>query len=435
MHGSYLYGGASMPPHTAGFDDVYALSIPSFDWVKLHPPDGNRTGQYPHHSLTCNVVDNAQMIVLGGTFPTLDICDVPTQYGLHNIDMGQQNQEKALWKIFVTNLTKYAVPDPIINAIGGSAGGGATKTAPVDGFHNPDLRILMTRKASIATRTPTRAIPTETGTPEDGDSLSNGAIAGIAVGSAIALLAILFAVVIFIRRRRRKNRTTLTQQKLPTSQPEWSSATYTTTANTPSSPCSPRSPFPDNGPYPYRPSRPVELPVAVDTPPTAGPTLVNPDMTSPAAVSSPGSAEIRTGTGTGSGESQLPRTKVDADGRVWVQVTSHIVEPASPPLSTTVTKHGYSPGTGSSAGTGGSPGGMLGVHGVGIGLGQYSYAGMEEAQQQQQQHQHASEPQELPINEPTGGASGRRGREGPLGDSAGWDAAHGRPRHLTYYNP
>lgn len=26
----YLYGGASMPPFTVGFDDVYILSIPSF---------------------------------------------------------------------------------------------------------------------------------------------------------------------------------------------------------------------------------------------------------------------------------------------------------------------------------------------------------------------------------------------------------------------
>jgi hypothetical protein len=36
------------------------------------------------------------------------------------------------------------------------------------------------------------------------------------------------------------------------------------------------------------------------------------------------------------------------------------------------------------------------------------------------------EPQELSC-EPRG--------EGRLGEESGWDAAHGRPRHLTFYHP
>ncbi|KAJ4304371.1 hypothetical protein N0V88_001984 [Collariella sp. IMI 366227] len=138
----YLYGGASMPPDTAGFDDIYVLSIPSFQWIKMYPTDGNLTGAYPHHSLSCNVVDNSQLIIIGGTFPTTEDCDSPEQFGLHNADMGQQNQEKALWQIYTPNLTKYAVPDAIISAIGGSPSGGATKTAPASGFSNPDLRLI-----------------------------------------------------------------------------------------------------------------------------------------------------------------------------------------------------------------------------------------------------------------------------------------------------
>jgi len=31
----YIYGGAGMPPNTAGFDDVYILTIPSFKWQVL----------------------------------------------------------------------------------------------------------------------------------------------------------------------------------------------------------------------------------------------------------------------------------------------------------------------------------------------------------------------------------------------------------------
>jgi hypothetical protein len=29
---SYIYGGAGIAPDTAGFDDVYILSIPAFQW-------------------------------------------------------------------------------------------------------------------------------------------------------------------------------------------------------------------------------------------------------------------------------------------------------------------------------------------------------------------------------------------------------------------
>ncbi|AEO69243.1 uncharacterized protein THITE_44329, partial [Thermothielavioides terrestris NRRL 8126] len=205
----YLYGGAGISADIPGFDDVYALTIPSFQWVKMYPTDGNLTGEYPHHSLTCNIVDKAQMVIIGGTFPTSDMCDVPEQYGFHNADLGEQNREKALWQIYVTNLTEYAVPDPIVSAIGGSAGGGATKTAPPAGFASPDLRVLMTRKASIPTRTATRSITTATGSPGQGQEnnnnnkpLSTGAIAGIAVGSAAAALALGIALFFIIRRLR-----------------------------------------------------------------------------------------------------------------------------------------------------------------------------------------------------------------------------------------
>ncbi|KAH6849743.1 hypothetical protein B0I37DRAFT_95767 [Chaetomium sp. MPI-CAGE-AT-0009] len=270
----YLYGGAGMPPDTSGFDDIYTLSIPSFKWVKMFPLDGNETGIYPHHSLTCNVIDNAQMIVLGGTFPTSDRCDVETQYGLHNMDMGEQNDDKAIWQIFDTNLTGYAVPNRIISAIGGSAGGGATKTAPADGFSNPDLRVLMTRKASIATRTPTRAIPTSTGTPEQDSPLSTSAIAGIAIGGAVALAALVTLTILLIRRRRRQHNnppdgSSHAQTKsISTSSHGWCGPhTTTTSSHSPPTTYSPTSPYPHspflhqhhqhgNGYHPPQPSSP-----------------------------------------------------------------------------------------------------------------------------------------------------------------------------------
>ncbi|KAI3401857.1 hypothetical protein diail_6416 [Diaporthe ilicicola] len=201
----YLYGGAGMPPDTSGFDDVYILTIPTFTWIKLYPKDGNVTGQYPHHSLSCNVINKGQMLVIGGTFPLSEDCDAAPQWGTHNLVLGQQADPDANpWQLFSPNLTTYAVPDEIISVVGGQATGGATKTAPSGGFDNPDLDVLMTKKASIAARTPTRPIPSATGgsSSSGGTHPSTGAIVGIAVGGGVALIALAVGLCVFIRRHR-----------------------------------------------------------------------------------------------------------------------------------------------------------------------------------------------------------------------------------------
>lgn len=203
----YIYGGASPPPSTSGYDDVYILTIPTFTWIKAYPNTTNETGEFPHHSLSCNVVSQGQMLIIGGSFPLSSTCDVPAQFGTHNLDLGQQNPEKAWWQLFRPNLTTYAVPDAVVGVVGGGPAGGATNIRPNNGFQAPDLNILMTRKASVAVRTPTRAIPsaTGTGTSKRGQALSTGAIAGIAVGGAIVFLMTLVGCCWFIRNSRRRH--------------------------------------------------------------------------------------------------------------------------------------------------------------------------------------------------------------------------------------
>jgi hypothetical protein len=75
----YLYGGAGFGVNATGFDDVYILTMPSFQWIKWWPTVPN-TG-HPHNSLSCNIVDNTQMLIIGGTFPEpgdSDMCDAPS---------------------------------------------------------------------------------------------------------------------------------------------------------------------------------------------------------------------------------------------------------------------------------------------------------------------------------------------------------------------
>lgn len=81
-----------MPNYTSGYDDVYILSMPSFTWIKMYP--NTTIEQYPHNSLSCNVIDGAQMIIIGGSFPLDDdTCDAQPQFGTHALDMGEQNKD------------------------------------------------------------------------------------------------------------------------------------------------------------------------------------------------------------------------------------------------------------------------------------------------------------------------------------------------------
>lgn len=69
-----------------GYDDVYILTIPTFTWVKVYPAKGKprkKSEEFPHYDLTCSVVRNAQMLVIGGQFPRdPDVKNVPLSSAL-----------------------------------------------------------------------------------------------------------------------------------------------------------------------------------------------------------------------------------------------------------------------------------------------------------------------------------------------------------------
>lgn len=146
------------------------------------------------------MINRSQMLIIGGTFPLDDdACDAPPpKWGTHNLVLGQQaDPDAAPWQLYSPGLTAYAVPSAVISAVGGQRTGGAARTAPEGGFDNPDLRVLMTKTASIAARTPTRGVPggngstssTSASSSQGGTRLSTGAIAGIAALAGLCLMA------------------------------------------------------------------------------------------------------------------------------------------------------------------------------------------------------------------------------------------------------
>jgi len=152
------------------------------------------------------------MLVVGGTYSndTTFMCDADPVWGQHNMDLGKQNPENAMWALYKPTLTTYAVPTDILTAVGGSPTGGAVTTTPVAGFSSPDLGVLLKRKANIKSRTPTRdvSVPTLGGASvrkpsSSSSSLSAGAIAGIVIGSVVGFIALVAGCIFCIRRRKK----------------------------------------------------------------------------------------------------------------------------------------------------------------------------------------------------------------------------------------
>lgn len=215
----YLYGGFGFGDNSTGFDDVYILSLPTFEWIKWYPDAPGASA--PHGMLTCNVIDNSQMIVMGGNFTNTTACDAPTVGAQHNLNLGQANILNDKWYQYLPNLTEYSVPSAILSVTGGSANGGASNLSPIGGWSDSALSVYFGQKARFDTRTPTRYIPLATQAPSSGGPKPNiGAIVGGAVGGVVVLIVI--AVLIWWCLRKRKNTKVKELHEQPPAQPRMS---------------------------------------------------------------------------------------------------------------------------------------------------------------------------------------------------------------------
>ncbi|CAG5182209.1 uncharacterized protein ALTATR162_LOCUS10046 [Alternaria atra] len=197
----YLYGGYGFG-ETPAFDDVYILSLPSFTWIKAF--SGGNPSEVGHGGCSANVVNHAQMLIIGGWFPIYDKCDAPEGQGQHNMVLGYNGGDAKLWDKFSPQLDHYVVPSPIVSVIGGGSTGGATKTSPATWGH-PDLATYYTLKPTFTARSATRVVlsPTESPSPESSKKTNVAAIVGGAVGGFVVLVIILCLILLCLHRRKR----------------------------------------------------------------------------------------------------------------------------------------------------------------------------------------------------------------------------------------
>ncbi|KAF2820057.1 hypothetical protein CC86DRAFT_245247, partial [Ophiobolus disseminans] len=178
----YLYGG--LHQNGSALSDVYVLSLPAFVWVKLYS-DSTKWG---HHSMTCDIVNGTQMIVMGGTFPLTTECDAPETLGQHNVDLGTLIDSTKIWQPFNQNNPPYRVPDVLVKVIGGTVRGGANATGPAT--NQTFDKYLFEKEYKVPQRYATPIdTASATGTQAPDTSSANGPTRGLLIGVIVGALA------------------------------------------------------------------------------------------------------------------------------------------------------------------------------------------------------------------------------------------------------
>ncbi|KAA8897511.1 hypothetical protein FN846DRAFT_231777 [Sphaerosporella brunnea] len=266
----YIYGGMGFGANVTGYDDVYILSIPSFTWIQIFPAKGTTREESeirPHYDLSCSVVKNSQLVIIGGQFPKdleAKTCDAENKFGVHNLVMSKVNKgtQSVYWDIFVPSRATYTVPDDITNVIGGDGNGNAATKSPKAGFNANDLSVLFARTVTTKARTPTRAAPTPTSSAANNTGNNTGAFSTPAkrariLAPALGGAALLAALAGFLLYRRKRTRTK-EKDRLPGYESATAAAESVVTTHTPYSPLPPQHGMWSPPPPPPPPPPPEE---------------------------------------------------------------------------------------------------------------------------------------------------------------------------------
>ena len=216
-----IYGGYNLR-FARPANDIYVLSVPSFQWIKVSPQGNDAFGRWGH---SCVVWEDAQMLVLGGLIEnSLTGGGVANQAGCNSSHPPflVLDTTSFTWQSSFKPQRSYSVPQAVYQVIGGDYRGLSSMKGPTGGWNNSDLEAIFATTvpkisqptsfppvAASATGNPTAgvSVPTNSATPQQGGGgLSTTAIAGLAGGIGGLVVVMIAAVIIFlvVRRRRRK---------------------------------------------------------------------------------------------------------------------------------------------------------------------------------------------------------------------------------------
>jgi hypothetical protein len=209
-----MYGGWDRIQNNS-YADIYVLSIPSFQWIKVpeSAPNldahlANGAGIYGRRFHSCVAYKDRQMLVLGGELlendQVLNFKECSEDYPVIRVLDLSTFEWKSSWD---GDSKAYTVPDIVRKVIGGSANGGATLKEPQGGFNDSALNTIFAR---VAPRySPSNSSGDDTaGNPPAGDKTSapltpgTKSLGSVPTDGGIAAIAIIFSLVVFFLRKR-----------------------------------------------------------------------------------------------------------------------------------------------------------------------------------------------------------------------------------------
>ena len=198
-HNIYLYGGRGV--NDAVYDDVYVLSIPSFTWIKMYNGTSPRYGHSCHRAGRSS--EGRSMITVGGA-ANYDYTKGPCDS--ERMGVGVYDMSTSSWSSFYdADAEDYTVPDAVVQRIGGTKDGGATKKVPSYGFSQQGVAKLFGAPSSSVNDTNLSPSPTTSTNPaprrRSHPSRTHIAIIAVATVGGTLLLCVLAALCYFYRHR------------------------------------------------------------------------------------------------------------------------------------------------------------------------------------------------------------------------------------------
>jgi hypothetical protein len=197
-HNIYVYGGQQGDDIDDSLDDMYVLSLPSFQWIYI-----GKTG-IPRYEHACAPLQNRYIVTYGG-MPKTRWSDIPSAA------CDESNKGLRLWdtmtatwvtrttnigNVTATNVTAL-VPKSISDVIGGDSHGNATQIRPASGFDHIQIKTLFAAPNNASAVQPTILKNTST------SGMNKYTIAGIVLG-IITLLCLAVAGTFYLLRIRKK---------------------------------------------------------------------------------------------------------------------------------------------------------------------------------------------------------------------------------------